>query len=79
MRTIKAFIGIRLMMLALRLVSRRDDAHSLRIAIPLTLALIGTMQGVSAKGVAPHVEGLRKALDVRAKLAKLEGSERTPG
>jgi hypothetical protein len=79
MTTIRNLIALRLMLWALRLVARRDDARSLRIAIPLTLAMAETMQGVSAKALEPHADALRQRLgELRDKLARLEGSETVP-
>ncbi len=75
MMTIRHLIALRLMLWALALVARKDDARTLRIAIPLTLSMIEVMQGVSAKALAPYAEQLRTRLGaMRAKLAQLEGT-----
>ena len=76
MTTIKHLLAIWLMLWALRLVARKDDARALRVAIPLTLAMVETMQGVSAKALAPYVETLRAKLgEMRARLSRIEGTE----
>lgn len=80
MHTIKSLAAVWLMLWALRLVARKDDARALRIAIPLTISMVETMQGVSAKALAPYAETLRTKLgEMRAKLARLEGTDTVLG
>jgi len=76
MMRVRQFIAVGVMMLALRLCMRRDDATSLRICIPLTLAMITAMEGISRKGIAVHADALRDALaKMRVKLSVLEKTE----
>lgn len=76
--TIKHIIAMWLMMKALKLVARKNDAGFLRIAIPLTLALLETMGRVSSEALKPYVGTFREKLaEMRLKLARLEGTETT--
>jgi len=76
--TLKHVIAVWLMIHALKLISRKDDARSLRIAIPLTLALVETMSVASSKTMEPLVGTFRDRLAaMRLKLARLEGTETT--
>ena len=80
MTTIKNLLALWLMLWALKLIARKDDARALRIAIPLSISMIETMQGVSAKALNPYAEQLRTRLaELRLKLAKLEGTETVLG
>ena len=79
MMRVRQFLAVGIMMLALRLCMRRDDASSLRICIPLTLAIITAMESLSRKGVAIHADALRDTLaKMRDKLSRLEKSESVP-
>lgn len=73
---VRRMLAIGAMMAVLRLCAKRDDALSLRICIPLTLAILAAMESLSPAGVEPHREGLRQALGrMRAKLSRLEGTD----
>lgn len=76
--TIKHIVAIWLMVKALKLIARKDDARALRIAIPLTLAALSAMEAVHSKSIAPMAGVFRdKLAEMRAKLARLEGTETT--
>lgn len=73
MTMLRNLLAIRLMLWTLALVSRRDDARTLRIAIPLTAAMAETMEGVT--GMDSHAAVLRSRLeDLRDTLARLDAA-----